>query len=135
MKADYSQFSVFTAGYIACALWCGVEFPENHPDVDRDKDYSASLSDIEEDTLKNMISDCYDFETKNQTELNKAFDQISYSEEMAGHDFWLTRNGHGAGFWDRNELPKELRDKLTSNSKEYGEVNLLRTDSGTVSQI
>lgn len=20
--------------------------------------------------------------------------------EQAGHDFWLTRNGHGAGFWD-----------------------------------
>lgn len=21
-----------------------------------------------------------------------------------GHDLWLTRNGHGTGFWDRNEL-------------------------------
>lgn len=21
-----------------------------------------------------------------------------------GHDFWLTRNGHGAGFWDRPEV-------------------------------
>jgi hypothetical protein len=21
-----------------------------------------------------------------------------------GHDFWLTRNGHGAGFWDRGNL-------------------------------
>ena len=22
---------------------------------------------------------------------------------MAGHDFWLTRNGHGTGFWDRTD--------------------------------
>tara|TARA_R110002012_G_scaffold295739_1_gene492457 strand:+ start:107 stop:430 length:324 start_codon:yes stop_codon:yes gene_type:complete len=24
--------------------------------------------------------------------------------EQAGHDFWLTRNGHGSGFWDRGTL-------------------------------
>lgn len=22
---------------------------------------------------------------------------------QAGHDFWLTRNGHGAGFWDGDD--------------------------------
>ena len=22
------------------------------------------------------------------------------AEDLAGHDFWLTRNGHGTGFWD-----------------------------------
>ncbi len=24
--------------------------------------------------------------------------------EQIGHDLWLTRNGHGAGFWDRPKL-------------------------------
>ena len=24
--------------------------------------------------------------------------------EQAGHDFWLTRNGHGSAYWDRTEL-------------------------------
>lgn len=24
--------------------------------------------------------------------------------EQAGHDLWLTRNGHGAGFWDRARI-------------------------------
>ena len=24
--------------------------------------------------------------------------------EQAGHDFWLTREGHGVGFWDRVTL-------------------------------
>ena len=24
--------------------------------------------------------------------------------EQVGHDFWLTCRGHGAGFWDREEL-------------------------------
>lgn len=27
--------------------------------------------------------------------------------EQAGHDFWLTRNGHGTGFWDRQDFYNE----------------------------
>lgn len=26
------------------------------------------------------------------------------SSEQFGHDLWLTREGHGAGFWDRRDL-------------------------------
>jgi hypothetical protein len=33
-----------------------------------------------------------------------------WTDEQIGHDLWLTRCGHGAGFWDRN-LPNG--DKLT----------------------
>ena len=25
----------------------------------------------------------------------------NWNAEQLGHDLWLTRNGHGAGFWDR----------------------------------
>jgi hypothetical protein len=31
-------------------------------------------------------------------------DLIAGRTSMAGHDLWLTRNGHGTGFWDRPEL-------------------------------
>jgi hypothetical protein len=34
-----------------------------------------------------------------------------WTDEQIGHDLWLTRAGHGAGFWDRN-LPNG--DKLTA---------------------
>jgi hypothetical protein len=27
-----------------------------------------------------------------------------YDPTQIGHDLWLTRNGHGAGFWDRPEI-------------------------------
>ena len=40
-----------------------------------------------------------------------------------GHDLWLTRNGHGAGFWDRKELEEgDLGDKLTAIAKGMKEV-------------
>lgn len=38
---------------------------------------------------------------------------------QAGHDFALTRNGHGAGFWDRGL--GDRGDRLTQASKPYGE--------------
>ena len=49
--------------------------------------------------------------------------------ELGGHDLWLTRNGHGAGFWDRDDcLPEEARDRLTAAAKKYGEVYLSAND-------
>ncbi len=41
------------------------------------------------------------------------------SEASAGHDFWLTRSGHGTGFWDRGL--GELGGRLTAAAKVYGE--------------
>ena len=42
----------------------------------------------------------------------------------AGHDLWLTSQGHGGGFWDRNELPKELGQKLTELARRFSGVHL-----------
>ena len=44
------------------------------------------------------------------------------SAELAGHDFALTRNGHGAGFWDRGL--GAIGDMLTSECKPYGSHNV-----------
>ena len=43
-------------------------------------------------------------------------------DEMIGHDIWLTRNGHGAGFWDRGY--GEVGDQLSDIARAMGEVNL-----------
>lgn len=49
---------------------------------------------------------------------------------QVGHDFYLTRNGHGVGFWDRGL--GELGDWLTSVCKPYGEALLYVGDDGNV---
>jgi len=60
--------------------------------------------------------------------------------ERAGHDFVLTRNRHGAGFWDRdykdNEWCKDVSyigDKLTEASHEWGEMLIYVADDETLS--
>ena len=40
------------------------------------------------------------------------------AEARAGHDFWLTRSGHGAGFWDRGL--GALGDRLSDAARAYG---------------
>ena len=40
--------------------------------------------------------------------------------EQIGHDLWLTRNGHGSGFWDRGLGAQG--DSLTAICEALGEV-------------
>ena len=51
--------------------------------------------------------------------------------EQAGHDFWLTRNGHGAGFWDRSDDTYfGYQDFFTKISEMHGEVYIYLGDDG-----
>jgi hypothetical protein len=48
---------------------------------------------------------------------------------QAGHDLWLTRNGHGAGFWDRNSERADpaghaAGERLSAAARELGEAYL-----------
>lgn len=68
---------------------------------------SENLSD-----LLAYVRGCYDGE-------REGFDDSQgYPESYAGHDFWLTRSGHGAGYWDRGL--GELGDRLTEAAKAMG---------------
>ena len=79
-----------------------------------------------------MRADCEDFVTKNADLCAEAVNRSGYSWSRLGHDFWLTRNGHGAGFWCRDELEnidpedmgESLGDRLTTAAKTYGGVYL-----------
>jgi hypothetical protein len=54
-----------------------------------------------------------------------------------GHDFWLTRAGHGAGFWDGdydwlNRDGVDVGDKLTELCKRFPARSLYLGDEGRV---
>lgn len=50
--------------------------------------------------------------------------------ECAGHDFWLTRNGHGAGFWDRGL--GDLGTRLAMSARAYGSQTLMLGHDGKI---
>lgn len=106
----------FTEAYIECLLWadCG-------PDSEC---ATCDLSDFADETIEQIKADCKAFQTVAETELAEV------DLTQAGHDFWLTRNGHGAGFWDRG-LGK-LGDNLTAICKKFGELSPYKGDDGKI---
>ena len=106
----------FTDAYIACALWSSTD------DNDEPMDNNYCHNDIEGGALMRMAGDCAIF-LKNNEHLIEDCSQ-------AGHDFWLTRNGHGTGFWDRGL--GAVGEQLTNAAQEFGEANLFVSDDGTI---
>ena len=53
--------------------------------------------------------------------------------EQHGHDFALTRNGHGTGFWDRGY--GVVGGRLTEAAQAYGEHSVLTDDGPTVTTL
>jgi len=106
----------FTRAYLECALWSSLD---DETPLDRGHD----IIDISEPCLTAMIADCTKFQAENMP-------MIICDLSQAGYDFWLTRNHHGAGFWD-GDWP-EHGDILTEKSHKYGECDLYVGDDGLI---
>lgn len=116
----------FTQGYIEALLFSStVEI--NGETVNADQVEYVSTA-----AIGSCTADCYAFLSKHKPLVKQAARIKGYSASQAGHDFALTRNGHGAGFWDREVLPQELRDALTAASQAFGEVSAYVNDAGEV---
>jgi hypothetical protein len=97
--------------YLECALWSSTD-QDDYP-----LDYHFGIKDLATETVERAQRDLDAF-------LKLAGDLIdSLDLEQVAHDFWLTRNRHGAGFWD-GDYDKTTGEKLTELSHSFGEINL-----------
>jgi len=124
MPNTQTTLDTFTRAYIACALWSSTDNADDSGGEPLDANYNES--DIAPATLAEIISDCAAFQTDNADDLRTS----RLSDEQAGHDFWLTRNGCGAGFWDRG-LGK-VGKTLTDAAHVWGSVNLYVGDDDQI---
>lgn len=122
-------------GYLTAALWTEIHFCEPCGDagtvVDgcesgEDLTCGSSLQDngftADDDIIGDPETDLVDFILANWNDLND-MDAV-----QAGHDFWLTRNHHGVGFWDRGL--GERGDRLAEACRPYGEASVYLGDNG-----
>lgn len=109
--------------YLKTALWSSSNYDadgNNGEPFDNDYDTSdftvearkAALRDI-----KGFLSLCAD----RGIDLGPVYAAI----DDIGHDFWLTRNRHGAGFWDRGLC--DVGRQLTEIAHSFGPVDLYVT--------
>ena len=104
----------FTEAYEICALW------STTGDDEQPLDANYGIDDIVPSFRRDMAKDCADFYAANAATW-QALD--NFDDSQAGHDFWLTRNRHGAGFWDRGI--GAAGDALTAAAHAYGSVDII----------
>lgn len=107
----------FLRGYLEAALWSST-------DDDGDPlDGTYSVNDFSAEAIESAVKDVNDFMESNADDLAEAGD-----DEQNGHDFWLTRERHGAGFWDRGY--GAVGKRLTDAAHAYGEANIYVGNDG-----
>ncbi len=108
----WAELVDFVAGYVGAILWVGV--------VSDGGKSSWDTTDIPQDFMEEAADDCVAF-------FASWHEEIQADPEAAGRDFWLTRNRHGAGFWDG---AWEKGEELTDAAHLYGPRSLMVGDDG-----
>ena len=112
----------FTVAYIQAALWSG------NDDNDDPLEDNFDITDIAPEAMATITADCRKFQE--QHGIPEYHDSRYTDAEKAGHDFWLTRNGHGAGFWGRDELGEDDKQKYTDAAEAFGNQDIYVGDDG-----
>jgi hypothetical protein len=113
----------FTRQYLVTALW------STSDDNDDPLDKNYEIEDIAFNSLAKAVRDCADFQERCRPALRDGFlDRRNYRGDsdaisLAGHDFWLTRNGAGAGFWD-GDWVDPVGDMLSKIAKRYSSIDI-----------
>lgn len=117
------NFDRMTRHYAETALWSShdmVEGPEDEYD-EEPLDRNHSIHDIDAETSSLMADDVRHFRDTLPQHLRDLVDQ---HPNIAGHALWLSRNGHGAGLFDRTEEfgvhADDLHDHATDHFGEHG---------------
>ena len=116
------NLDTFTRQYIETALWSSND--ESTPEGGEPLDRNYDINDIAPDTLAKMIEDCAKFQADNANDIGDRY-------EDAGHDFWLTRNHHGANYSD-GDWPEPAAVRLSTASHLFGECDLYVGDDGLI---
>lgn len=130
LKKSFDPYKMdpFTRQYAETALWSSND--ESTPQGGEPMDKNYSIENLAPETLEKFMQDCKSF----REQAGDLIARSGYDDEQAGHDFWLTRNHHGAGFWDGDIKDKQVADALTELSHKFGEVDLYIGDDGQIYQ-
>jgi hypothetical protein len=127
--SNFDSLDRFTKSYIVAALWSETisrDDDDEHFDEPFENRYSGH--DIHPDSLKKIVEDCNKFRELAGDMLCsdnclRESGEWNYLD-LAGHDFWLTRNGHGTGFWDCGRWDDSVKDKLSDIANKFSECYL-----------
>lgn len=102
-----SNVTIMMKQYLETALWSSNDWDDQDECGNPTQfDEKFGIGDFTDEAVQSAIDDCVRFlELLGETDCpdfeNLLEAAYGYGDdEDLGHDFWLTRGGHGAGFWD-----------------------------------
>ena len=143
-RAATPEFEAFETHMLATALWSSngtVETPEGEHTFMLDEHYG--IEDFSDDARAKLHDDALRFYSANVSAIHcegaplaNDFEGTTSERQaaMAGRDFWLTRCGHGAGFWD-GTWPQGVADHLDAQcgwGNKFGNVDLYVGDDNKI---
>ena len=121
---DPTYIEEFLHAYFICALWSSLD------EQGRPLDDLAEVDHIHAESKDKARAECISFIEANKDDL----DATGADASQHGHDLWLTRNHHGAGFWDRGygEVGKRLTEAAEAIGQKYATYEDEGDEGGTV---
>ncbi len=118
--------------YLVTALWSSQDWDDQDDSGNpAPMDDAHDTDDVAPETWEQAEADLVAFVAlAGPADVAAYLDAFGGDAHQLGHDLWLTRNGHGAGFWDRGL--GELGDRLTAHAHSLGEVDLYVGDDGQI---
>lgn len=119
LSANDQSMEKALVSYLAAALWTNVD------DDQEPLDKKYDIKDIADDSVEKARQELASFMSWIEEE---GVDVGNNDEEQIAHDFYLTREHHGAGFWDGDYPNKGKR--LTDMAHSFGLAALYVGDDG-----
>ncbi len=125
---------IMTHSYLETALWSSHNYDSETDDsISESFDGDYDISDFSCRSHSLAYIDCENLIAYLECEECEGYDSLLHAAMCLqdigriGHDFWLTRNGHGAGFWDGDYGSYgDLLTEVCQNN--FGECNLFAVD-------
>lgn len=137
MGTAHTNFTHFLNAYLE-AVWFTEEeeLEQRYKELHSGEETFPRLSDMME--LSNVAIRQAEHDCKKFIRLAGTYLFATGEYSQAGHDFWLTRNGHGTGFWDRDAETYGgtiNNTALTRIAEKFGNVVVLVGRDGRVDFI
>lgn len=112
----YYALDDFAKGYVEAMFFTNGDTG----DADENKLNNLGVERLTHGAIADIRRDCEAFWNAHKADLETVAEL--YGIDRAGNDFWFTRQGHGVGYWYRNELPGDVRERLSDAASAFGEA-------------
>lgn len=120
-----TEFEPILKAYLAAAIWTDETLEDENGETVLPE--GLTIYDFSDESVEQARKDISAF----MEQAKQTWPMIEEIDpERVGHDLWLTRNGHGSGFWDGREFYGTHGDTLSEIARMLKPLAVVEAGSG-----